>query len=95
MPLRNPQNLLLSAPTARGGYVARDVEKTSIFFSPALFEERHGSSFQRRQPLARFLGSFFAARQRMNINTGTARRAAVRASKETVVKPLAIPQKSP
>jgi hypothetical protein len=29
---------------------------------------RHGSGFQRRQPLARFLGSFFVAWQRMNIN---------------------------
>jgi len=26
MPLRNPQNLLLSAPAARGDYVAKDAE---------------------------------------------------------------------
>jgi len=45
---------------------------------------------ERRQrvwnPLARFLGSFFAARQRMNTPAGTARREAVRASKEEVVE---------
>ena len=37
------------------------------------------AGFQRALgPLARFLGSFFGARQRMNIKVGTARRAARR-----------------
>jgi len=48
--------------------------KINMFFSSVRFEERHGSGFQRRQPLARFLGSFFAAWQRMNIKVGTDQR---------------------
>ena len=60
---------LLSPPAARGGKMAGDTQKTFMFFSPARYVARHGSGFQRRQPLARFLGSFFAAWQRMNIYT--------------------------
>ncbi|MBE6660415.1 MAG: hypothetical protein E7605_03330 [Ruminococcaceae bacterium] len=61
------QQILRSPPAARGGKAARAALEKYMFFSQAHFEERHESSFQRRQPLARFLGSFFAARQRMNI----------------------------
>ena len=73
-------------PAARVGKMARDAFKNYMSFSPARFEERHGSSFQRRQPLARFLVTSWCA-PRSNIKkTGTARREAVRASVGEVVK---------
>ena len=40
-------------------------------FPKARLEERHGKGDPRGNVLARFLGSFFAARQRMNNNTST------------------------
>jgi hypothetical protein len=56
-----------------------------------LFEERQSQGDPRGKALARFLGSFFGACQRMNINTCTAQREAVCASKEEVVENLAYP----
>jgi len=45
-----------------------------MFFSSVLFEERQCQGDPRGNVLARFLGSFFAARQRMNIKNRNSER---------------------
>ena len=51
--------------------------RVKMSFSPVCLVARHGSGFQRRQPLVRFLGSFFLERERMNIKTAQRTREAV------------------
>ncbi|MBE6660113.1 MAG: hypothetical protein E7605_01760 [Ruminococcaceae bacterium] len=58
---------LLSPPAARVDDLASDAVKASMSFSSVHFEERQSQGDPRGNVLARFLGSFFAARQRMNI----------------------------
>ena len=58
MPLRNPQNLLLSAPAARDGYMASDALQTFMSFSTIRFEERQCQGSSKRERLGAFLGYF-------------------------------------
>ena len=54
--------------------MASDALKVSMSFSSVLFEERHREGVPRGNAWARFLGSFFAAWQRMNIYADTDQR---------------------
>jgi hypothetical protein len=51
MPLRNPQNLLLSAPAARDGYMARDAFQNFMSFSSIALVERQCQGSSKRERL--------------------------------------------
>ncbi|MBR5615760.1 MAG: hypothetical protein IKW66_02965, partial [Clostridia bacterium] len=59
----------------RGSYMASDTLKNFMSFSTILFEERQCQGVPRGNAWARFLGSFFAAWQRMNIKAAQRTRA--------------------
>jgi hypothetical protein len=48
--------------------MARDIQKTYMFFSSIRFAERQRKGNPRGNVLARFLGYFFDVRQRSNTN---------------------------
>jgi hypothetical protein len=57
MPLRNPQNLLLSISAARGGLVAGDACKKSLSFSSSSLKSGNAKGDPRGNTLVSFLAT--------------------------------------
>ncbi|MBQ7397406.1 MAG: hypothetical protein IJW09_01110 [Clostridia bacterium] len=68
------KTILPPSPAARGGYMARDAQKNYMFFSQALFEERHGKGGPGGNVRADFLWYFLcSATKKVHQNTNRER----------------------
>ena len=93
MPLRNPQDLLLSSPAARGGYAASDAVTEYMSFSCYSLKSGTDRGDPRGNVLASFLATFWDA-PRSGIQNRHTERAQLCEAVETGVPTLAKLKKS-